>query len=228
MDRKKIQQKAAELRQRVVQGLQERDEEPKNAKHYLDPRHAADQLGYDVEVRGDLDAELRLVDDRARAKRGVITGLLAREERRVAVSDRFSPQEQRFALAHELAHSVLHPQLPVMHRSRLDGSKGDPKEREADAFAAEYLMPVKWLRTHLKRKFGECPVRVTETLAWWLDRQEPERFLHSTPEDDYALALAIANCSNIGGGRFASMAEEYGVSAQAMAWRLIELKLFGW
>ena len=220
-----VRREAAKLRRQVLDHVRKRYPQASNARQYLHPSYAAEMLGYEFQVRDDLDLELRLVDATAAAKRGVITGLLDRPNRVVAVSQRYSPEEQRFAGAHELGHLILHPGLPAMHRDRLDRPTNDPLERGANGFAAAYLMPARWIRGDVKAKFGQCPIRVTENIAWWLDRQDPERFLHANPERDHALALALANCSTIGSERFPSMQEEYGVTAQAMAWRLVELQL---
>ena len=221
----RITDEAVKLRSQVLNYVRERNPKASNARQYLHPRYAAEMLGYRFQVRDDLDVELRLVDATAAAKRGVITGLLDRRNRVIAVSQRYSPEEQRFAGAHELGHLILHPGLPAMHRDRLDRRTNDPLERSADEFAAAYLMPPKWVYRDVTAKFGQCPIRVTEDVAWWLDRQEPERFLHANPERDIELALALANCSTIGSQHFHSLQEEYGVTAQAMAWRLVELQL---
>ena len=223
----RIERKAAELRREVLKDVRRRHPDATNARQYLHPRYAATVRGYDFQVRGDLDAELRSVDAAAARKRGVITGFLDRDKRVIAVSERYSPQEQRFTGAHELGHLILHPDLPTMHRDRNDRRTNDPLEREANQFAAAYTMPANWVRKDILDKFGECPVHVNDTLAWWLDREDPERFLHANRKQDVDLALALACCSNLGHGHFCSMHDEYGVTAQAMAWRLIDLEVIG-
>lgn len=52
----------------------------------------------------------------------------------------FSVARRRFALAHELGHVVLR------HDPILPGLRNDPRERQANAFAAEFLMPEDLLR----------------------------------------------------------------------------------
>ena len=60
----------------------------------------------------------------------------------------------RYSLAHELAHMVLH-NLP---------GEDDQREREADRFAAEFLMPAKEIRPYLKApKLGV----LTRVKAYW-------------------------------------------------------------
>ncbi len=61
---------------------------------------------------------------------------------------RESEGRRRFTLAHEVGHWVLHHRrrpgaagdVHVLHRDHTPGSR-DPKEREANTFAAELLMP---------------------------------------------------------------------------------------
>lgn len=55
----------------------------------------------------------------------------------VLLGDHIPPDRQRFSLAHELAHAVMH-QVP-----------SEDQESEADRFAAEFLMPAKDVRPDL-------------------------------------------------------------------------------
>lgn len=57
----------------------------------------------------------------------------------VLLNSSMSASHQRFALAHELGHLVLH-----------DGGLTDDIEREADRFASELLMPAKDIQSHLQ------------------------------------------------------------------------------
>jgi Zn-dependent peptidase ImmA (M78 family) len=50
-------------------------------------------------------------------------------------------RRRRFTIAHEIGHFVLHPGRPHMERGGLVSEAGRLEEREADAFAAEILMP---------------------------------------------------------------------------------------
>jgi len=72
---------------------------------------------------------------------------------------RESKQRQRFTIAHELGHFVLHKDTPlfiskkdnVMYRN-LDSSTGEIKrEREANSFAASLLMPRKLVLEEIKK-----------------------------------------------------------------------------
>lgn len=227
MDRRTIDRKAVSLRRDVMAFVQQRFPDAANPRDYLHPKYAAEFLGYAFEERGDLDLELRSVDDAARKKVGVITGLLDRKERKIAVSERFSPAEKRFAGAHELGHLRLHPFVETIHRDRLPKGSRTPRSRtevEADWFAATYLMPKKWIERDVEEKYGERPIRVGPGLLWWLSPDDPDRF-ELPSADELDVEKAIATCTNIGSGHFVSLADEYGVSVEAMARRLRELNL---
>lgn len=60
-------------------------------------------------------------------------------------------RRQRFTLAHEIGHLMLHPLGGRMHRDagRVPGSS--PQETEADAFAANLLMPYGLLHPYAMR-----------------------------------------------------------------------------
>lgn len=226
MDKKTIQREAAKLRRRVLEYVTSHNPRAKNAKQYLHPKYAFEMLGVTYEERPDLDLELRVVGEQKRFKRSVIKGRLDRRNKTVATSERSSLAERRFTAAHELAHWILHKGM-IEHRDRpVDVRAPRPRrEREADEFAAAYLMPSKWVAEDLERRFGSLPVNVDENLAWWLDQTDHERLLVPNADADFERAKAIAVCTNVGAGHFCSLADEYGVSAKAMALRLLELGL---
>ena len=240
MDKKTIQREAAKLRREVLNYVKSHNPRAQNAKQYLHPKYAFEMLGVTYEERPDLDLELRVFGEQKRFKRSVIKGRLDRRNKTVATSERSSLAERRFTAAHELAHWVLHKGM-IEHRDRPSDQVGAKprREREADEFAAAYLMPRKWVTKDLRTRFGTSPVNVDENLAWWLDQTDPERLLDqsyrdgsvvldsNTPDADCerVKAMAIAVCTSVGAGHFCSLADEYGVSATAMALRLLELDL---
>lgn len=226
MDKKTIQRKAAKLRREVLKYVKSRNPCAENAKQYLHPKYAFEMLGVNYEERPDLDMELRVVGEQTHAKRSVIAGRLDRRSKAVATSERPPPAERRFTAAHELGHWVLHEE-EIEHRDRpIDPRAPRPKhEREADQFAAAYLMPPKWVAKDLERRFGMLPINVDENLAWWLDKTDHEQLLTPNADADFERAKAIAICTNVGTGHFPSLADEYGVTPTAMALRLLELDL---
>ena len=221
-----IQRKAVDLRQRVLIHVRLLVPDAKDPRHYLHPKYAFEMMGVTYEERPDLDLELRLVGERSKVKRSVIAGRLDRRGKVVATSERSPPEERRFTAAHELGHWMLHKDV-IEHRDRpIDVLTPRSKhEREADMFAAAYLMPRKWISSDLEDRFGSLPISVDENLAWWLDRTDYERLLQPNADADFERARAIAICTNVGGRHFRSMREMYGVTATAMAWRLIEAGL---
>lgn len=226
MDKKTIQREAAKLRGEVLRHVKSRNPDARNAKQYLHPKYAFEMKGVTYEERPDLDLELRVVGEATSFKRSVVTGRLDRRRRVVATSERPSPAERLFTAAHELGHWVLHED-EIEHRDRPVGAQArrPRREREADEFAAAYLMPRKWVEKDLKGRLGASPISVDENLAWWLDHTDHERLLVPNIDADKERAMAIAVCTNIGMGHFRSLADEYGVTAKAMALRLMELGL---
>lgn len=61
---------------------------------------------------------------------------------------RMTPGRRRFTIAHELAHALFHSGR--MTRFVLSGVSKDPRERFADRFAGEFLMPTEGVRRALE------------------------------------------------------------------------------
>ncbi len=82
---------------------------------------------------------------------GDISGMLLRDGRHVVIglNNRHSPMRQRFSIAHELGHLVLHRGKPlfvdhtvrVNLRDSVSATGSEREEIEANAFAAQLLMP---------------------------------------------------------------------------------------
>lgn len=92
---------------------------------------------------------------------GDLSGFLFRrgKETIVGVNTRQAPVRQRFTIAHELGHLLLHDldELHVDHgfmvrlRSDISSLGLDNDEMEANRFAAELLMPIRFLKGDLER-----------------------------------------------------------------------------
>ncbi|MCE9580092.1 MAG: ImmA/IrrE family metallo-endopeptidase [Deltaproteobacteria bacterium] len=71
----------------------------------------------------------------------------------LTVSDRIPfPERRRFVIAHELGHHELHEkvmQLDVCDEAKIDEVYDQATEREANAFAAEFLMPAALWKKHV-------------------------------------------------------------------------------
>jgi Zn-dependent peptidase ImmA (M78 family) len=89
-----------------------------------------------------------------------VSGLLIRREGTViiGVASEQSKERQRFTIAHELAHLLLHEgeevhidkMFKVNLRSQLSSKAEDIEEIEANAFAASLLMPIGFLKADLQ------------------------------------------------------------------------------
>lgn len=122
-----------------------------------------------------------------------ISGLLFREAGKliIGVASEQSTVRQRFTIAHELGHALLHQMtnvhvdknFTVMFRSAASSTAQDVFEIEANTFAAELLMPESLLREDLLT-------------------------LKLNMEDDKQLLM---------------LATRYGVSTQALTYRLLNL-----
>jgi Zn-dependent peptidase ImmA (M78 family) len=140
-----------------------------------------------VAVAKALGAEVVPVRDNSNS-----SGMVAREGARIIIGVNTTHPEnrQRFTVAHELGHMLLHADQPLLVDNdglsligyRRDGEKND-REREANVFAAALLMPKAW---------------VDEAVAGE----------EIAVDDD---------------GRVTKLAERFGVSQQAMMYRLMNL-----
>jgi Zn-dependent peptidase ImmA (M78 family) len=89
----------------------------------------------------------------------------------IGVNSDHHPNRQKFTIAHEIGHFVLHASVPtvlvdesIVHfRDDKSSTATDPREREANAFAAQLLMPESAVRQELNGRpidaFDENAVR---------------------------------------------------------------------
>ncbi|MEU6326752.1 ImmA/IrrE family metallo-endopeptidase [Streptomyces sp. NPDC047049] len=124
---------------------------------------------------------------RSSFKDGDVSGMLLRRDGQppvIGVNDSQPRLRQRFTIAHELGHLVLHPgrevvlDRPVRINLR-DGTSStatDREEIEANAFAASLLMPADMVREQLMRlpsAIRQDPDRCTTALADLFDVSGP-------------------------------------------------------
>lgn len=204
--------------------VKSRHPDAKDARQYLHPRYVAEFLGYGYEERPNLDLELQAVGGTASRRTGSFVGQLDRERRLIFVSETQPPDERRFTGLHEIGHLILHGDLEVVHRDRPASAtvRRQPRERQADEFAAAYGMPAAWLRLDIKERFGTPPVMIDDNLAWWLDPNDPHRFQHAGL-DRLDAEFHMARCTRTSYGEFVALKDAYCVTATAMALRLNEL-----
>lgn len=100
-------------------------------------------------------AQLQGAEIRRVPYEGKVSGVLFRDNGRtvIGVNSRHGENRQRFTIAHELGHLTLHAggrifvdrDFTVRRRDDLSSQATDPDEIEANAFAAEILMPATML-----------------------------------------------------------------------------------
>lgn len=161
-----------------------------------------------------------------------IAGLIDRQSKKIAVSTEFPLQEIRFTAAHEIGHWLLHPN-EVMHRDRpliqdnYNRITQPLEEREANYFAACFLMPARLLGNAFEKRFQTKLFTFDDSTAFHLNPLDPQSLI-STEKDCLDRELALARCKSFNGNYFKSLSEEFNISESAMAIRLKELNLIKW
>lgn len=194
--------------------------EPSDPIKVLDPERALGLLGYSYELAANLGT----------IKHGTasyeVAGVLEAQPGHVKVSSHMPSEVRLFTTAHELGHVILHPHLREAHRDRpLDGSEQgrDQLEREADRFAAAFLMPAKQVRAKFSATFGGAPFHINEATVFALGLEM--RVVRETIKTQRDLSMLLARTVRFDGKNFNSLAKQFGVSVTTMAIRLEELDL---
>ena len=217
-----IEVKATELQRQL---WRERDRlwegaPPTNPLEVLDIRKALGLVGYELVFESGLGHDPRTHIE--------VAGLIDRDAKMVKASLQFvEPAYQRFTLAHELGHAVLHPDGGGIHRDRpLDGvtRSREPGEWEADRFATLFLMPAKLLRECFRQRFGSDCFVLTDDTAFALARTTSDAVREKNPTLRH-LARTLAAAETYNSLSFKSLADQFRVSVGAMAIRLEELNL---
>ncbi|MBU1357521.1 MAG: ImmA/IrrE family metallo-endopeptidase [Gammaproteobacteria bacterium] len=196
------------------------DSQTRRSIDLLDPTIALRLYGYDVEIVGALG---RIADSGRPASN--VAGLIDKRSRKVLLSSGLSPAVRKFTAAHELGHALMH-EFAGMHRDKpMDGSSspGDWLEREADQFAAFFLMPRKLLTRIFEQTFGAIPFVMDDVRRFALAGSIPSA--HWTPRILRELSMLLSSATRFNGKNIASLTMQFGVSSKAMAIRLEQLQL---
>jgi Zn-dependent peptidase ImmA (M78 family) len=110
-----------------------------------------------------------------RAFEGDVSGMVYRNKAQkvIGVNSRHAPNRQRFTVAHEIGHLVLHKGQEVYVDSfegRINWRDGasDPVEAQANAFAAELLMPRAFVDREVEKVMDEggvSPKQLVDVMA---------------------------------------------------------------
>ncbi len=90
-----------------------------------------------------------------------IAGFVDPQKKVIYLNISDTPSRKAFTVAHELGHIKLHlkdlndnPDLGILYRKPLGKKDEDPKEQEANCFAANLLVPEQMLKATIK-KYGD-------------------------------------------------------------------------
>lgn len=91
----------------------------------------------------------------------LVSGLIVPEKKTIYVNKYEQDNRQAFTIAHELGHWIMHKpelekgdsELAVLYRKTGPGGNVDPKEKEANCFAANLLVPKSLLDKYPLEKY---------------------------------------------------------------------------
>jgi IrrE N-terminal-like domain len=190
----------------------------------LEPELAAKVLGVKFEYFPELG---RFGDSQERYE---IAGFMDRRRNKIGISMKFRGDIPRFTAAHELGHWTRHPREGALRDRPVKGMadltvRKPLIEREADYFAACFLMPRRLVKGALESTFqAKEPIIIDDGAAFWLRPDDPESLIGAEP-NSLDRFLAIAGARKFGTRQFDSLASQFRVSVISMAIRLKELGL---
>jgi Zn-dependent peptidase ImmA (M78 family)/formiminotetrahydrofolate cyclodeaminase len=154
-----------------------------------------------------------------------VAGLINKNDKTVVISKELTPEVRNFTIAHELGHALMHSGLSVLHRDRvIDGSNStsnDIKERQANKFAASFLMPSQVVKLVFQQIFQADRFVVNKNNVFNVGGGRLEDFI-KRHRNTRGVARFLAKYE---GGKFKSLSNIFGVSTETMAIRLEELGL---
>ena len=194
---------------------------PVDPVQVLEPGVALEHRGFKV-LSGNALGEIH-----QNGRRGEAAGLIDHATNTVRISSQYSPMVQRFTAAHELGHAVLHAGYSPQFRDLpLDGPAHfkDPMERDADRFAVAFLMPRKLVRQYFFESFGCQYFELNDETAFALMQTSLDRVAERV-RSKRQISRWLATASQYGGREIPRLTSIFGVSPEAMAIRLEELRL---
>jgi len=148
----------------------------------------------------------------------------------VRISTKYRPSIQRFTLAHELGHAILHHKtMATLHRDkalefRIEDKKRIPIEAQADKFAAFFLMPKLEMKKQFMTRFYLDNLKIEENVAFQILGKSLGE-LKKKHKKKRELSRLFASTTFFAGNSFVSLSEHFKVSVEAMAIRIEELEL---
>ena len=157
-----------------------------------------------------------------------IGGVIDNRIDRIVISSDYPLDVINFTTAHELGHALLHDQL-VLHRDKPISEPNERAERpleekQADKFAALFLMPDKLVRTMVVKLFGVSQLEFNQEIVSSLNGQSIINFSKKINKRR-AFSRLIAKTTMYNYKPFTPLHKIFKVSVEAMAIRLEELNL---
>lgn len=156
-----------------------------------------------------------------------VAGILDRANRQVEIARDFTEDTMRFTAAHELGHALLH-EGTILHRDRplipSQNVKRNAIERQADKFAAFFLMPSKMVKLVFEEIFETTSFRINEETVFKLGVGSIREFRKKCV-DIRGLTRFLVTTRRFGEKSITPLAVIFGVSDEMMAIRLEELGL---
>lgn len=188
----------------------------------VDPITALEMYGYEVKTVGAL-GQLSIEDKRL----ANVAGILDTSRRQVLLSSGFPNSVRNFTAAHELGHVMMHDFVGVHRDKPIEGGSqsSNPQEREAEKFAAFFLMPEKLLKSVFELLFGSAPFVLNEETRFALAGSVPNQRGDWSPRNVRELSLVLSTAERFNGRSNTSLMNQFRVSRTAMAIRLEQLGL---
>jgi hypothetical protein len=177
----------------------------------------------DLIISDVLHLPIRRIEEIPNERQGETAGWYDKDV--VLIADRQSPSRRRYTEAHEIGHIILHPGI-TSSREHAPGMRKSHKERQADFFAAQLLMPEELVRELFLERFGKAISRfsIEENFAFALyGTKVTATVLRQKPIRELAGLLAEARWFD--GCGFDPLVDVFGVSVGAMSWQIEDLRL---
>jgi len=157
-----------------------------------------------------------------------IAGIIDNKNNVISISSMYPIEIRNFTTAHELGHALMHNKL-IIHRDKPldkpDSSSSRPvEEKQADKFAACFLMPVRLLRKVFRELYQTDQLLINEETSFALGYSSVSQLVDKV-RDRRGFARLIARTTFYASNPFHSLSERFNVSVEAMAIRLEELDL---
>jgi hypothetical protein len=153
---------------------------------------------------------------------------------RIVIARGVPLEQRRFTIAHEIGHRVLHPS-DSLHRDRRVKEVGvirprifDPRERDANAFAAQLTMPRQLVVPMYGQRYGgllELAKLNEDIHAAFAHELAGTTATEIRRRDVVWFASLVANAAFYAGTSFEPLTKAFGVSTGAMATQLQKLGL---